>query len=199
MVHDPIPALIAAGRTLAARGWVPATSGSLSARAPDGFWVTVSGLDKGALGPEDFVRVDAEGRVHGPGRPSAEAALHAQIYGDVEVGAVLHVHSLNATVLSRVVTGGVLLLEGYELLKAFAGVRTHETTARVFVAENSQDMAAITRQVAPVLDRPDIAPGYLVRGHGLYAWGATVADALRHVEALDFLFGCQLEHRRIRS
>ena len=33
---------------------------------------------------------------------------------------------------------------------------------------------------------PD-AHGFLLRGHGLYTWGATIADAERHVEILEFL------------
>ena len=30
--------------------------------------------------------------------------------------------------------------------------------------------------------------GLLLRGHGLYAWGEDLAEARRHVEALEFLF-----------
>ena len=41
-------------------------------------------------------------------------------------------------------------------------------------------------------------PGFLLAGHGLYAWGATAADARRHVEALEFLLACRLEERRLR-
>jgi methylthioribulose-1-phosphate dehydratase len=38
--------------------------------------------------------------------------------------------------------------------------------------------------------------GYLIAGHGLYTWGADVAEARRHVEAFDFLFTCELERLR---
>ena len=34
------------------------------------------------------------------------------------------------------------------------------------------------------------APGFLIAGHGLYAWGRDVAEARRHVEGFDFLFEC---------
>ena len=37
---------------------------------------------------------------------------------------------------------------------------------------------------------PDVH-GYLIAGHGLYTWGRTVDDALRHVEAFEFLFECE--------
>ncbi|MCO1980156.1 methylthioribulose-1-phosphate dehydratase, partial [Pseudomonas aeruginosa] len=36
-------------------------------------------------------------------------------------------------------------------------------------------------------------PGYLIRGHGLYTWGARMSDALRQVEAFEFLFECELK------
>lgn len=194
-MHDPVAALVAAGRTLAARGWTPATSGNLSVRAETGFWVTASGPDKGNLTPEDILRVDAEGRPIGVDRrPSAETWLHAALYERFPaIGSVLHVHSRSGTLLSRRVSGDTLVLSGFELLKAFAGTVTHDVSLRVPVVDNSQDVPSIARAVAPLLDGPDLAPGYLIRGHGLYTWGATLPDALRHAEAFDFLFSCVLE------
>ncbi|MDH5613825.1 MAG: class II aldolase/adducin family protein, partial [Gammaproteobacteria bacterium] len=37
--------------------------------------------------------------------------------------------------------------------------------------------------------------GYLIRGHGFYTWGNNMEDALRHVEAFEFLFECELKKR----
>uniref|UniRef100_E6PXG7 Putative aldolase class 2 protein aq_1979 n=1 Tax=mine drainage metagenome TaxID=410659 RepID=E6PXG7_9ZZZZ len=34
----------------------------------------------------------------------------------------------------------------------------------------------------------------LLRGHGLYAWGKSIAEVWRHLEALEFLF--ETEARR---
>lgn len=196
---DPRPALLDAGRALSAHGWTPATSGNLSARAPEGFWVTASGLDKGSLTLHDLLLVDAEGRCSGPRRPSAETALHAQLYArDPATGCVLHVHSRAATVLSRVLSTDALVLEGYEICKAFLGVTTHARALRVPLIANSQDVAELCAAIGPRLDGPGLAPGYLIRGHGLYTWGPTVGDALRHAEALDFLFSCELDLWRIR-
>jgi methylthioribulose-1-phosphate dehydratase len=39
------------------------------------------------------------------------------------------------------------------------------------------------------------ACGFLVRGHGLYAWGETLAAAKRHVEGLEFLLSCLWQER----
>ena len=192
--HD----LIRAGRLLYGRGWVPATSGNFSARLSDGrIVITVSGRHKGELSEHDIMTVDPEGRpVGGSGRagqrPSAETRLHTALYRRYrDVGAVLHPHSMNATLISRR-AGSEVRLSGYELLKAFHGVTTHETTVVVPVFPNDQDIARLSARVEEYLDRHDAPVGYLIAGHGLYVWGADVSEALRHAEALDFLLECEM-------
>ena len=165
---DAVDALLAAAKVLSARGWTPATSGNLSVRDGAGFRVSASGMDKGQLTRDDLLPVDADGRPAGARRPSAETLLHAAIYARFPAAsAILHVHSRSATVLSRVVPGDRLVLEGYEIAKAFAGVETHEVPIVVPIVPNSQDIPTIVRAVEPLLAGDDRAPGYLIRGHGL--------------------------------
>ncbi len=196
--EDAVAALIAVGRQAYAHGWVPATSGNFSTRVgEDEVAVTVSGSHKGRLTREDVMRVDLQGRPLEDKRPSAETALHVQLYRrDPGVHAVLHTHSVNATVLSRLV-GGVLVLEELEVLKAFAGVDTHQSRLHIPVFANDQDMGRLSRQVDDYLAAHDAVPGYLIAGHGLYTWGASLAEALRHLEAFEFLFQCELAMRRM--
>lgn len=185
---------------LAARGWAPATAGNFSGRIDERHaTITVSGRDKGKLTEHDFLLVDLDGDVvDGHGRPSAETPLHLQLYRhDPAIGAVLHTHSPNQTVAGRVLAHeGAIRFEGYELLKAFAGVGTHETSVELPVFANTQDMEGLTRRVGARLDRREGLFGYLIEGHGIYAWGAGLADARRHLEAFDFLLGCEMELRR---
>ncbi len=56
---------------------------------------------------------------------------------------VLHTHSVNATVLSMRVDQ--VVLDGYEVQKAFPGVETHESRMVIPVFPNSQDIAALAR------------------------------------------------------
>ena len=73
------------------------------------------------------------------------------------------------------------------MLKGLDGVTTHTHREWVPILENDQDMARLAGAMAGVLsDHPD-AHGVLLRGHGLYTWGRTIAEAERHVEALEFL------------
>lgn len=201
--QEQVRALIDAGCELHARGWVPATSGNFSARLNEREIVlTVSGRHKGKLDETGLMRADLEGRPAGTDqRPSAETLLHTQLYKRYpEVGTVLHVHSVNATLISRAVQrAGTqdLVLAGYELLKAFPGCVTHATSMRVPVFDNDQDIARLAGRVDTWLDANDPVYGYLIAGHGLYAWGRDMAETLRHLEAFDFLFECELRERGI--
>jgi methylthioribulose-1-phosphate dehydratase len=192
-------ALIEAGRFLFNRGWVPATSGNFSARLSDGqLALTVSGRHKGRLAADDILLADAAGNSLDERRPSAETALHVQIYRRFpEVGCVLHPHTVNATLLSRLAPGG-LELQDYELLKAFPGVDSHECRVTVPVFGNEQDIARLAARVDGWMSDHMPVYGYLIEGHGFYTWGRTVDDALRHVEAFEFLFDCELRLRELR-
>jgi methylthioribulose-1-phosphate dehydratase len=109
-------------------------------------------------------------------------------------GAVLHPHSVNATLLSRLHRGH-LVLRDYELLKAFPGVDTHAFELVVPNFSNDQDIARLANEVDAYMNSHTPVHGYLIAGHGFYTWGETVEDALRHVEALEFLFECELRLR----
>jgi methylthioribulose-1-phosphate dehydratase len=186
--------LIEAGRALYQRGMVPATSGNFSARLADGrIAITVSGRHKGRLSADDIMLIDAAGRSLDERRPSAETGLHLQIYRRFpDAAAVLHPHSVNATLLSRG-RRDHLVLRDYELLKAFPGVDTHECAVTVPVFANRQDIPVLAAEVDAWMERhAGPVHGYLIGGHGFYTWGATVEDALRHVEAFEFLFDCEL-------
>lgn len=189
-------------RELAAAGWTPATSSNFSLRLDDKHVaITVSGRDKGRLTEDDIMVVDLDGQpVATDCRPSAETLLHTQLYSRfTEIGCVLHTHSQVQTVASRLYAGnGHVHLEGYELLKAFTGNSTHETAIELPVLPNSQDMHTLAAQVDALLDRQCLW-GYLIDGHGLYAWGRDMAEARRHLEAFEFLLGCELELRRLHQ
>ncbi|MFO0264677.1 MAG: class II aldolase/adducin family protein, partial [Planctomycetota bacterium] len=91
------------GRLFHSRGWSVGTSSNYSvilSQDPVDLVVTASGLDKGALGRADFVRVGADGKPSAPGQPksSAETMLHVVLAQRPEtVGCVLHTHSIWST------------------------------------------------------------------------------------------------------
>jgi methylthioribulose-1-phosphate dehydratase len=193
--------IVAASRAFWARGWAPATSGNFSARLAEGaILITASGLDKGDLTEGGLLTVDLDGSPVPPslGQPSAETALHVALYRRFQAASsVLHVHSPAATTLSM--EGAEVRLEGWEMLKALAGVSTHEHVEIVPVVDNDQDTRRLAARAGERLDRLPGAHAYLIAGHGLYTWGRSVAEARRHVEALEALFDLELRRRMFQG
>lgn len=186
-------------RYAGSRGWVPATSGNFSVRMDDRLAaVTATGADKANLTNDQVIAAEISGAKHP--RASAEAPLHLVRYAaDPRIGAIAHIHSLPATLLSRRhEDSGYLTLEGWELLKAFAGVKTHETAIQIPILPNDQDTDRLAALFEERSDPESLCPGYLIAGHGLYVWGASVKDTLRHMEAFDFLLSARLHEESAR-
>jgi methylthioribulose-1-phosphate dehydratase len=184
--------MIELGREFHIRGWVLGTSGNFSAvlhREPLWLAITSTGSDKGHLSVEQILELNETLTVfRGAGRPSSETALHLAIVRGRQAGAVLHTHSVWSTVLSgwHASKGGVAI-EGYEMLKGLTGVHTHHHREWLPILENSQDMPELAQEISQTLEENPSAHGFLLRGHGLYTWGADLPEAKRHVEIFEFL------------
>lgn len=185
--------LSAVAKSFHARGWLLGTSGNLSAvarRDPLQLAMSPSGIDKGELTAAQVLAIDENARVvseHG-GKPSDESLLHIRVVQERGAGAVLHTHSVWNTIASDLhASEGGITIEGYEMLKGLQGVRTHEHSEWLPIIDNSQDMPALAELVGKTLDKHNAAHGFLLRRHGLYSWGDTLAQAKRHIEILEFL------------
>ena len=189
----PAARLIEIGRRFYARGWVLGTSGNFSAvvsRQPLRLAITASSAHKGTLRTSDILVCDERGAPVGrqTAKPSAETLLHLEIARRRPADAVLHTHSVWGTLLSnRHWDRGGVFIEGYEMLKGLSGVLSHEHREWIPIVENDQDMPRLAGRIAEALDRFPEAHAILLRRHGLYTWGRTLAEAERHVEILEFL------------
>ncbi|KTS12487.1 methylthioribulose 1-phosphate dehydratase [Microbacterium testaceum] len=192
----------AAGAALAAEasrfsgyGWMRGTSGNLSVvvdRDPLVLAVTASGLDKSELTDRDVVLIDAAGESLDPGDPrppSAEAGLHAHIAARTGANAVFHVHAFDAVVAGHRWPEGVEIRD-MEMLKGI-GHLAHDETVTIPVIRNHQDMTVEAAWFDEVYlpgtaEVPEV-PALIVASHGIYAWGADVAAARRHLEITEWL------------
>ncbi|WP_275556429.1 methylthioribulose 1-phosphate dehydratase [Mixta sp. Marseille-Q2659] len=190
--------LVAACHWIGQQGWAPATGGNMSVRAGEGFCLlSESGKDKGSLTSDDFIEVEiASGQAPSGRRPSAETGLHTLIYRLFpEAGAVLHTHSVNSTVLSRLEKSALLRIQGYEMQKSLSGQQSHLDTVEIALFDNDQDIAALATRIETWAKQRSLRYGFLLRGHGLTCWGKDVQEARRHLEGLEFLFNCEMQRR----
>jgi|GEM_PF-14689 len=209
----PLTTLIQMAQNYYAQGWTPATSSNFSI-LEDGpnpkVWITSSGLNKGRLTLADFLALDhhiplAQQIATLPQKPSAETELHLMIYSHFpESSVVLHTHSPYASALSMTNANSThdkadqeIVFSGYEILKAFPGIQSHEAFVSLLIYENSQDMSVLVNQINQDITHFNL-PAFLIRGHGLYTWGNNLADAERHLEALEFLLHCEWLKRSMK-
>jgi L-fuculose-phosphate aldolase len=165
--------VLAAAQAMARDGLVIGTSGNVSRRidASDGrqlMAITASGVPYDRMGSGHIVIVDFEGEpVTGDLIPSTETLTHAAIYqARPDVGAVMHTHSIYASVLAvagleipPMIDEAVLMLGGKVEVAAYG-------------FPSSQELA--DHAVAALGERNAV----LLRNHGLVGVGGSLEEAL---------------------
>ena len=183
--------LIKAATSFYNRGWMLGTSGNLSARINSTeFWVTASGLPKGQLTDDDFLIVglhDALPKVVGPQKSSAETIIHQFLYRyDETIGAVYHVHTPAANLLTRLYPDSKIRLPAIEMIKGL-GFWQENPIVNVMVTPNHSRVEDIANEMTERLpDFPNV-PGFLIRDHGITAWGKTPQEAMNRCEIWCYL------------
>ncbi len=171
---DPAVRLAAACRLAYRRRLVQALAGNASVRIPGGFLCTPTGCCLGEVGPQDLVRLSADGRPVAAGRPTSEWALHAWIYRtDAGVAAVLHTHSPAAT--ARAVLG--------RDLPPLTPETAHYLGTVPCLAPVAPGTEALGIGAAEALGRG--ARAALLGRHGAVAWGRDVREAFYQAELLE--------------
>ena len=88
-------------KSLFERGYSHGSAGNLSARLEDSVLVSPTNSSMGRLIPERLSKVNFDGAHLGGDAPSKEASLHLGVLrAQAEAGAVVHLHSTYATILS---------------------------------------------------------------------------------------------------
>jgi L-fuculose-phosphate aldolase len=94
--------VVAAGQALARRGLSAGTSGNVSLRHANGFFISPSGVPYESMSAGDVVQLDLRGQsVSGHLPPSSEWRLHMGIYRSrPDVDAIVHAHPRYATAVA---------------------------------------------------------------------------------------------------
>jgi L-fuculose-phosphate aldolase len=161
---------------LAAKGFVAATDGNVSARlSKTRILTTRTGVPKGFVGPADIVEVRLDGRaLTGGVKPSTEVGMHLFIYRRrPDIRAVVHAHPVAATgfaaariALDRSVLPEIIIGLGTVPLAEYATPSTGE----------------VARSLEPLIDKRD---AILMANHGVVTCGATLEEAYWNMEKVE--------------
>jgi L-ribulose-5-phosphate 4-epimerase len=148
-----------------------------------------SGVPYAGMSPRHMVVVSLkDGKVvDGRFKPSSDTPTHLVLYrAFASVGAVVHTHSLYASAWAQAKRD----LPSYGTTQADYCYGSVPCTRLLTAAEIRSDYEANTGHV--IVERfrkldPLQYPAVLVASHGPFAWGRTVADAVRNAIVLEFL------------
>jgi L-fuculose-phosphate aldolase len=160
--------VLVAAQAMSRAGLTPGRTGNVSRRFGTGMLITASGVAYAELTPADIVEVSLAGALAaGQKKPSSESPFHLAIYRTrPDVGAVVHTHSMHATVLACLSKP----IPAFHYMVAAAG--TAEIPCVGYETFGSQ---ALSERVAAGLQA---ANACLMAHHGAIAVGATCAAAL---------------------
>ena len=98
---EPRDLLTELAASLFARGFSVGSAGNISVKVEDGYLITPTNSSLGRLNPERISRLDANFRHISGDKPSKEVFMHRAFYtARPEAGAVVHLHSTQATAIS---------------------------------------------------------------------------------------------------
>jgi len=172
-----LPALVAeCTRRSVGVGLNQGTSGNVSARSPEGFWITPSGRNMSELAAADMVPLDMDGQAPEGLKPSSEWRFHRDIYAAFpQARAIVHAHSPFAVALACL----RLDIPPFHYMVAMAGGR--DIRCARYATFGTQALSDA------VLEALRERRACLMANHGLLAWGGSLAGALAlavEVEAL---------------
>lgn len=190
MLSDLKAQVCEANRQLEPSGLVKLTWGNVSGidRA-SGLWcIKPSGVDYGALTPDDMVVLDLEGKVlEGKLRPSSDTTTHLVLYREFpEIGGITHTHSAHATMFAQ--AGREIPCFGTTHADHFHGtvpIVRALTPEEVEADYEHFTGVAIVERLRELQLSPIEMPGVLQLHHAPFTFGKTAMDSLKNSIALE--------------
>ncbi|HEX6031199.1 MAG TPA: class II aldolase/adducin family protein [Tepidiformaceae bacterium] len=155
------------GRDLYQQRLVTSHGGNLSRRDGQEMWITGTGTMLGRLHDRHIARVRTDGSYEGP-QPSSDTILHTTIYAITDAAAVVHAHPRHAIALS-------FELDRFVPEDLEGSLHLQEVPV---IAQGPRQV----EEIALALRERRIA---LLRGHGAYAKGKDLWEALHWTTALE--------------
>jgi len=200
MENDLKREVFRANRDLVSHGLVVLTWGNASAidRRTGRVYIKPSGIDYEVLKEDDIVVVDLDGNVlEGNLRPSSDLATHLVLYKTYPgIGGVTHTHSYHATIFAQ--AGKGIAVYGTTHADAFAGPIpcSRDLTREEVECEYEKYTGDVIVETMIGID-PLAVPACLVRHHGPFVWGPSVAEAVKNAVTLEQCAAMAMETERI--
>lgn len=187
-------------------GWMPGSGGSLSIKQGGEVYVTPSGVQKERIQPEDlFVQTVQNEDISGPTsskglRKSQCAPVFFSIYKHRGAGAVFHLHSKSAVLVSMLTPGKTFSVCNLQMIKVVrkwttGGNHQFTDTLVIPIIDNQQKEYDLIEDMESAMSEFPETCAVLVRGHGIYAWGRTWEETKLVCESYDYLFDVALQLR----
>jgi L-fuculose-phosphate aldolase len=176
--HEARRAVIRTALAMSRSGLSPGRSGNVSCRWGEGMLITPTGMAYEEIRPRDIVFVDAKGRTpeKKSRKPSSEWRFHLAAYkARPDMGAIVHTHSLNATVLACARKP----IPAFHYMVAVAG-----GSDIPLVPYDTFGTEELARHVANGLKKRNAC---LMANHGQIALGVTLAGALELAHEVEVL------------
>ena len=191
MLEELKNAVCEANLDLVNKGVVIYTWGNVSGVSDDRKYMVIkpSGVDYDGMSPEDMVVVDvATGkRIEGKWNPSSDTKTHLELYRKYsEIRGVVHTHSVNAVAFAQ--AGMSIPALGTTHADYFYGdiPCTRELTEQEVIEDYETNTGKV---IIETVDNggydPMAIPGIVVKNHGPFAWGKSLANAVYNAVVME--------------
>jgi L-fuculose-phosphate aldolase len=182
--------LVRFSKWLSRLGFMPGTSGNLSARLDEGrLLITPTGMSKFLLKPSDLVIVDLQGRLlFGTRKVTSEVCMHLAIYEmRKDISAVVHAHP-------PIATGFACAGRGLDQVLCQEGVMTLGPVPLAEYATTGTDEVAAS--LRPLICGQE---AILMANHGAVTYGSDLLEAFLRMETVEHLAHIDLVAHQLGS
>ncbi len=188
MLYNLRKSVLEANLQLPKHGLVIFTWGNVSGidRSTGLVAIKPSGVEYADLKVDDIVIVDLDGKVmFGNMKPSSDTSSHLYLYKQFpDVGGIVHTHSAWASIWAQ--AGRGIPVYGTTHADYFYGEIpcTRPLSAEELSKDYEMNTGLVIAEAFTDVDYLNI-PGALVHGHGPFAWGSNVNEALHNAVVLE--------------
>ncbi|XP_046864107.1 methylthioribulose-1-phosphate dehydratase-like [Xenia sp. Carnegie-2017] len=181
------------------KGWMSGSGGAISIKSGNEIFVSPSGILKEQVTPELLFLCNIDGdKISGPSArfnltESSCTPMFLNAYRKRAAGAVFHIHTLNAVMVTALCHGNEFRISHQQMIKAIVNCRTgrnyrYDEELVIPIVENENEEIEIKDSIVRAMELYPETSAVLVRNHGIYLWAKNWRKAKIMCEAYDYIF-----------